>query len=124
MDALTAKTTFANEAHRKGAQRFVDRFRETAKRPQASLGHWVGMSTHDVGSDSGPLRPGMVFTIEPSLLVPEENLNIRCEDMIVILEQKAEILSDFLPLDADAIEKLMEAEGMLQKFPRVNLNEQ
>jgi Xaa-Pro aminopeptidase len=76
------------------------------------------MSTHDVGQDYGPLRPGMVFTIEPSLLVPEENINIRCEDMIVITDQRAEILSDFLPLDAGAIEKLVLDEGMLQKYPR------
>lgn len=124
MDALLVKTTFANQAHEKGARQFVDRFRESAKRPQASLGHWVGMSTHDVGNDSGPLRPGMVFTIEPSLLVPEENLNIRCEDMVVILEQKAEILSDFLPLDASAIEKLMQTEGMLQKYPRTKSKEE
>jgi Xaa-Pro aminopeptidase len=118
MDDLLSKTTFANAAHEKGARQFVDRFRESAKGPQALLGHWVGMSTHDVGQDYGPLRPGMVFTIEPSLLVPEENLNIRCEDMIVITEQKAEIISDFLPLDAPAIEKLMQDEGMLQRFPR------
>ena len=124
MDVLTAKTTFANEAHERGARRFVDRFRETAKRPQASLGHWVGMSTHDVGNDTGPLRPGMVFTIEPSLLVPEENLNIRCEDMIVIMKEKADILSDFLPLDAGAIEKLMQNEGMLQKYPRIKSKEE
>lgn len=119
MDGLLVKTTFANEAHERGARRFVDRFRESSKRPQASLGHWVGMSTHDVGRDSGPLRPGMVFTIEPSLLVPEENLNIRCEDMIVITDKKAEILSDSLPLDARLIEKLMADEGMLQKYPRL-----
>jgi Xaa-Pro aminopeptidase len=77
------------------------------------------MSTHDVGRDAGPLRAGMVFTIEPSLLVPEENINIRCEDMIVITNQKAEIISDFLPLDADAVEKVIKEEGLLQKFPRL-----
>lgn len=118
MDELLPKTTFANAAHENGARKFVDRFRESAKQPQASLGHWVGMSTHDVGQDHGPLRAGMVFTIEPSLFVPEENINLRCEDMIVMTDQKAEILSDFLPLDGGAIEKLMRDEGMLQKYPR------
>jgi Xaa-Pro aminopeptidase len=75
------------------------------------------MSTHDVGEDFGPLRPGMVFTIEPSLLVPEENINIRCEDLIVITEQRAEVVSDFLPLDAAGIETLMQSNGMLQQYP-------
>ena len=118
MDGILAKTIFANEVHERGARRFVDRFRESAKGQQASLGHWVGMSTHDVGRDTGPLRAGMVFTIEPSLLVPAENLNIRCEDMIVITDKEAEIISAFLPLDAGAIENLMRDGGMLQKYPR------
>ena len=120
MDGLLLKATFANATHTNGARRFVERFRESAKSPNASLGHWVGMSTHDVGRDAGPLRAGMVFTIEPSLTIPEENINIRCEDMIVITDQKAEIISDFLPLDADAVEKVIKKEeGLLQKFPRL-----
>lgn len=118
MDGFVATASFANAAHSRGARQFVERFRTSSTQPGASLGHWVGMSTHDVGGDTGPLRPGMVFTIEPSLLVPEENINIRCEDMIVMTDQKAEIISDFLPLDADALEKLMKEEGLLQKFPR------
>jgi Xaa-Pro aminopeptidase len=76
------------------------------------------MATHDDGLDSGPLRPGMVFTIEPAFRVPEESINIRCEDMIVITETGKEILSDFLPLDVDRIEKVMKEEGLLQKYPK------
>src|SRR5690606_801121 len=38
--------------------------------------HWLGLDVHDVGlyaeGDAGvPLRPGMVFTVEPGLYIPE-----------------------------------------------------
>lgn len=61
----------------------------------------------------------MVFTIEPALRVPEENIYIHCEDLIIIHEDRAEIASDFLPLETDEIEKLMKEEGLLQKYPRI-----
>jgi Xaa-Pro aminopeptidase len=76
------------------------------------------MATHDVGRDTGPLRPGMVFTIEPALRVPEEHVYIRLEDLIVIGEKDAEIVSRDLPMDIDAIEKAMAGDGMLQRYPR------
>ena len=47
------------------------------------------MATHDVGDHSKMLMPGMVFTIEPALRVPEENIYIRLEDLIVITETGA-----------------------------------
>jgi Xaa-Pro aminopeptidase len=76
------------------------------------------MATHDVGQDTGPLRAGMVFTIEPALRVPEEKIYIRLEDVIVITDKGADILTDWLPMDIPAIEKLMSEEGMLQRYPR------
>jgi Xaa-Pro aminopeptidase len=76
------------------------------------------MATHDVGVDSGPLRPGMVFTIEPALRVPEEKIYVRLEDMIVVTDTGARIISDFVPMDMDGIEKVMREDGMLQRYPR------
>ena len=76
------------------------------------------MATHDVGEDSGPLRAGMVFTIEPALRVPEEQVYVRLEDLIVITETGAEVVSDWLPMDMDGIEKVMKEGGMLQRYPR------
>ena len=60
----------------------------------------------------------MVFTIEPALTVPEEKIYIRLEDLIVITDKKAEILSDFVPMDIAGIERLMQEEGLLQRYPR------
>ena len=118
MDDILAKVTFSKPLYEKAAKSFVHTFRESAKSPNARLGHWVGMSTHDVGQDVGPLRPGMVFTIEPAFQVREEQINIRCEDLIVITDRGAEIASDFVPLDIVQIEKQMKGAGMLQRFPR------
>jgi hypothetical protein len=44
-------------------------------------------------------------------------MNIRFEDLIVITEKGTEIVSNFVPMELDAIEKLMREEGMLQRYP-------
>jgi len=60
----------------------------------------------------------MVFTIEPALVVPEEKIYVRLEDMIVITDTGKRIISDFVPMDMNSIEKVMQEEGMLQRYPR------
>ena len=122
MERILAATKFSKPAYENAAREFVSSYGESAKSPRTTLGHWVGMSTHDVGQDTGPLRAGMVFTIEPALRVPEEQIYIRLEDMIVITDTKAEILSGFVPLDIAGIEKVMVEEGMLQRYPRDESN--
>ncbi len=122
MDRILAATKFSKPSYQSAAREFVSSYAESAKSPRTTLGHWVGMATHDVGQDTGPLRAGMVFTIEPALRVPEEQIYIRLEDMILITDTKAEILSDFVPWDIIGIEKLMAEEGMLQRYPRDGSN--
>jgi hypothetical protein len=60
----------------------------------------------------------MVFTIEPQFRVPEERLYFRLEDLIVIGEAKAEVVSEWLPLDVDAVERAVQEPGLLQRYPR------
>ena len=115
MDQIFKRTKFSKPIYEKAARAFIDDWRDG----WPSLGHWVGMATHDVGSDSGPLRSGMVFTIEPALVVPEESIYVRLEDVIFIGETKAENVTEFLPMDIATIEKIMKEEGMLQKYPRM-----
>ncbi len=115
MDRILAVTRFAKPTHEKAAKAFVAAYHEQAKR--GGLGHWVGLSTHDVGQDA-VLRPGMVFTIEPQFRVPEEKGYWRLEDLIVIGETKAEVVSQWLPMDIEAIEWVMRETGILQRYPR------
>jgi Xaa-Pro aminopeptidase len=115
MDRVVAAIRFSKPIYEKAAKEFVKAYRESAKR--GGLGHQVGMSTHDVGQGD-TLRPGMVFTIEPQFRVPEEKLYFRLEDLIVVGETRAEVVSGWLATDVDAIEKIMQEPGILQRYPR------
>lgn len=117
MDTILASSKFSKDIYTKGAKEFVESYRRSASVPHAGLGHWVGMATHDVGNDTGPLRPGMVFTIEPALRIPEERIYIRLEDLIVITEKGKDVPSLFIPMDVAGIEAVMKEDGMLQKYP-------
>ena len=114
MEKLVASWPFTKPIYREAAERFVAEFKEGARRVPASLGHGVGMAVHDVGVHDGILAPGMVFTIEPQFRIPEEKIYIRLEDVILITQSGAEILTDFLPMEMDAIEAVMREEGLLQ----------
>ena len=71
------------------------------------LGHWLGMRVHDVGDYSMPLEPGMVFTLEPGIYIPGENLGIRIEDDVLVTEAGCEVLSVGAPKTVEEIESLM-----------------
>jgi Xaa-Pro aminopeptidase len=72
------------------------------------LGHYVGLNVHDPGDYSIPLSPGMVFTIEPGIYIPEEKLGVRIEDMFYVdPDGKLVRLTQSLPREPDQIERLM-----------------
>src|SRR6267154_3822781 len=71
------------------------------------LGHGIGLDVHDPGAPCKPLAPGMVVTIEPGIYIPEENLGVRIEDDFLITDTGAKFLSEKLPRDPDAIEKIV-----------------
>lgn len=81
------------------------------------------MSTQDVGEYDGRLRAGLVFTIEPALAMPEEPIYIRMEDLLIITDKGAEIVSDYMPMEMEEIEKVMREDGLLKKYPRVSIIE-
>jgi Xaa-Pro aminopeptidase len=116
MDRALAATKFSKPEYEKGARAFVEDYRRGSQAAEPRLGHWVGMATHDDGPRHGPLKSGMVFTIEPALRVPEEKIYVRLEDVIVIGDKKAEVLSDFVPRDIPSIEKLMTEQGLLKTY--------
>ncbi len=127
MDAAIATHTFTNPKYKEAAGRFVDSYRRQLNPPApgaggparrgASLGHMVGMEVHDVpGPAHATYLPGMVFTIEPALTIPEDRVYIRLEDMIVITDTGYENLSASVPIEIDDIEKLMAEPGMFERF--------
>ena len=70
------------------------------------LGHYIGLNVHDPGDYNVPLGPGMVFTIEPGIYIPEESLGVRIEDdFYVDKDGKLINLSGALPSRAEDVEK-------------------
>jgi Xaa-Pro aminopeptidase len=73
------------------------------------------MAVHDVGRVHGvPLQPGMVFTIDPMIWIPEERLYIRIEDMAVVTETGVENLSAFVPSKPEEVEQTIREAGIIQ----------
>jgi Xaa-Pro aminopeptidase len=76
------------------------------------LGHYVGLAVHDPGDYTVPLAPGMIFTIEPGIYIPEEKTGVRIEDMYYVdKDGKLISLTEALPQSPDEIEKLMSRSG-------------
>jgi Xaa-Pro aminopeptidase len=72
------------------------------------LGHYLGLNVHDPDDYDIPLGPGMAFTIEPGIYIPEENLGVRIEDdFYVDAGGKLINLSGALPSKAEDVESAM-----------------
>ncbi|MGW2250998.1 aminopeptidase P family protein [Kitasatospora sp. NPDC001660] len=85
----------------------------------AGTGHMLGIDVHDCALSrtedhvDGPLKPGMVLTVEPGIYFQEDDLTVpaeyrgigvRIEDDILVTEDGNENLSAALPRHADAVE--------------------
>jgi Xaa-Pro aminopeptidase len=110
MKRYMAGKTFANAAHRKAV--------EAGLVFRGHFQHPVGMAVHDVGRVHGvPLQPGMVFTIDPMIWIPEEKLYIRIEDMAVVTADGVENLSAFVPSRRADVERTIAETGLVQFRP-------
>lgn len=104
MAKIMSTFVFTDAAIKAAAARFVDGY----ARARNSYGHMIGMEVHDVSVNfDGIYKPGMAFTIEPALTIPEERIYVRLEDPIVITATGFDHLSKSLPFDIASIEKLM-----------------
>jgi Xaa-Pro aminopeptidase len=112
MDTILASYPFTDARIKSAATAFVDRYRNSAGN---SLGHWVGMEVHDVSGPAPTLEPGMIFTIEPALQIPEEHIGVRLEDMILITDTGYENLSESVPIEIADIERTMREPGFQKR---------
>jgi Xaa-Pro aminopeptidase len=69
--------------------------------------HFLGLDVHDVGDYNRKLEEGMVFTCEPGIYIPQENLGIRLENNILVTANGPIDLMANIPIEADEIEGLM-----------------
>lgn len=69
--------------------------------------HHLGLDVHDLCNRYTKLQAGMVFTCEPGIYIPEENLGIRLEDDLLITDGQAKNLMASIPIEAEEIEDLM-----------------
>ncbi len=74
------------------------------------LGHMVGIDVHDPSPYPAVLKPGMVFTIEPGVYIPEEKIGIRIECVFLVgPDGKLIDLVAGLPHTAEDVERAMHA---------------
>ena len=75
------------------------------------IGHHIGLEATDGRDYSTPLEPGMVFTVEPKIYVPDLDIAIMIEDVILVTEDGHENLSEAAPRTVEEIEAIMGGGG-------------
>lgn len=80
---------------------------EVSKYYYHSIGHSIGLDTHDPTLHQYPLEVGMVVTVEPGLYIEEEGIGIRIEDNILITKDGRVNLSEDIIKEVADIEKFM-----------------
>jgi Xaa-Pro aminopeptidase len=113
MEPMFARTRFSKPTFEAAARKLV----ETGG---GVFSHTVGMAVHDVGSYRGLLKPGHVFSVDPQLWVPEENLYFRYEDTVVVTDTGVENFTAFLPSELADLEALAREKGIVQTQPAVS----
>jgi Xaa-Pro aminopeptidase len=115
MRPIVESTKWSKPIYKAGALKLLE-----SKRP---LSHGVGMPVHE--SDewaSRQIESGLVFTVDPELVVPEEELYIRVEDTVVVTQDGIENLTASCPREMEEVERLMQEPGMLQNHPAIHVN--
>ncbi|BDS12279.1 aminopeptidase P family protein [Aureispira anguillae] len=72
--------------------------------------HHLGLDVHDLCHRYVDFEEGMVFTCEPGIYIPEENIGIRIEDDLVVTNGQPLNLMSNIPIEVEEIEELMNSE--------------
>jgi Xaa-Pro aminopeptidase len=93
---------------------YADAFEATGR----YIGHFVGLSVHDVidlvGPEAAgkPFVPGTVFNVEPVLEFPDRKIHIRLEDTVVITDSGADNLTAGVPAEIEPLYALIRQKGV------------
>lgn len=71
------------------------------------ISHHLGIDVHDLGTRTEPIKPGMLFTVEPGIYIEEEQMGIRIENNVWITKNGNKDLMKNIPITAEDIEALM-----------------
>lgn len=85
----------------------IDNEDEIGKYYFHSVGHSLGLDTHDVWSTGWKLEEGVIITNEPGLYIEEEGIGIRLEDDLLVTKDGCVNLSKHIPVEIEEIEQLM-----------------
>lgn len=101
-----AKALIAKECIKLG---LITKEEEVSKYYYHSIGHSLGMDTHDVELEGRNVNfePGMIYTVEPGIYIEEEGIGVRIEDDVLITESGNEVLTKNMIKSVEEIERFM-----------------
>ena len=73
----------------------------------AFFGHHIGLSAGDPALIDEPLSPGMVFTVEPWYYNHEIGVSVFVEEVVLVTEDGAEVLTAALPRTPEGLEGMI-----------------
>lgn len=71
------------------------------------VGHPLGLDVHDYGFMTEPFVAGTVMTVEPGIYIPKEEIGVRLETDVLMLENGNVDLMAEIPVEAEEIEQLV-----------------
>jgi len=71
------------------------------------ISHHLGIDVHDLGTRTEPIKPGMVFTVEPGIYIEEEQMGVRIENNVWITRSGNKDLMKNIPITVEEIETLI-----------------
>jgi Xaa-Pro aminopeptidase len=71
------------------------------------ISHHLGVDVHDLGTMTDPIKPGMLFTVEPGIYIEEEGMGMRIENNVWITKNGNKDLMKNIPITVEEIEALM-----------------
>jgi Xaa-Pro aminopeptidase len=58
------------------------------------ISHFIGLDVHDVGTKDTVFEEGMVLTCEPGIYIPEEEIGIRIETMMLVSRTPVDLMKE------------------------------